>query len=255
MNWLVLGMTAVSLVISSMTIETAATEKTETAADTAGSDEEKEDAASDAATSEEKTSEEDSAESASSADASESKGASGSAGASLGSSDDNGLDIATFCSFVIPKDFEMSEDRGIFVNKSYPMEASTIQFSYYDNGLEIPLTNRERLEMEQQNSELVADLSADLTRDIYEETISAAYNSEYGEDVGFKVSSFENIKVDGYPGYKIEASFGQNGHETIYQTVYLLLSRYRTFTVTFQRAEDDDCDELFRNCAATIHVH
>ena len=164
-------------------------------------------------------------------------------------------DVATYCSFVIPGEFEISEYKGIFVNKSYPMESSTIQYSYYDNGLSEMLTNREKLERKEQDTLPAALRTSELTRDIYEETLSAAYNKEYGEDVGFSVSSFDSITIDGFPGYKIESSFTQSGQETVHQTVYLLLSKYRTFTVTFQRAEDDDVDELFRNCASTIHVH
>lgn len=164
-------------------------------------------------------------------------------------------EVATYCSFVIPGEFEVSEYKGVFVNKSYPMESSTIQYSYYDNGLDEMLTNREKKERKEQNTLPAADLTSELTKSIYEETLSAAYNKEYGEDVGFTVSSFDNITIDGFPGYRIESSFTQSGQETVYQTVYMLLSKYRTFTVTFQRAEDDDCDELFRNCASTIHVH
>ncbi|MCR5403696.1 MAG: hypothetical protein K6E91_07770 [Butyrivibrio sp.] len=168
---------------------------------------------------------------------------------------DGESDVATYCSFVIPGQFEISEYKGVFVNKSYPMESSTIQYSYYDNGLSEMLTNREKQERKEENTLPAAVKTAELTKGIYEETLAAAYNKEYGEDVGFTVSSFDNITVDGYPGYKIESSFTQTGQETVHQTVYLLLSKYRTFTVTFQRAEDDDCEELFENCAATIHVH
>lgn len=167
---------------------------------------------------------------------------------------DSGLAEAMFCSFVIPNDFEVSEFSGVFTNKSYPMESSTIQYSYFDNGMGTPLTNRERLERQEQGISPEAERSTELTKDIYEETLAAAYNSEYGEDVGYSVSSFSDIIIDGYPGYKIEANFKQSGQETVYQTVYMLLSKYRTFTVTFQRAEDDDCEELFEKCASTIHV-
>ena len=78
--------------------------------------------------------------------------------------------------------------------------------------------------------------------------------SEYGEDVGYSVSSFDKITVDGHPGYKIEATFQAADQERVYQTVYILLSKYRTFTITFQRAEDDDCLDAFSECESTIHV-
>ena len=161
---------------------------------------------------------------------------------------------ASYCSFVVPPEFNPSGEKGLFINKNHPMESSTIQYSVYYNGLDVVLTNREKKALAEHNEPKVTDKSTDLTKEIYQETISAAYNSEYGEDVGYSDSSFDKITVDGYPGYKIEASFKATDEETIYQTVYMLLSRYRTFTITFQRAEDDECQDVFAECQSTIHV-
>ena len=165
------------------------------------------------------------------------------------------LKEAGFCSFVVPSQFTPSSVKGLFINKEHPMESSTIQYSVYYNKLDVILTNREKAALAEINEPKVTDKSTDLTKDIYQETISAAYNSEYGEDVGYSVSSFDKINIDGYPGYRIEASFHATDQETVYQTVYMLLSRYRTFTITFQRAEDDDCQDAFSECQSTIHVH
>jgi len=164
------------------------------------------------------------------------------------------LKEATCCSFVVPLQFVPSGEKGLFVNKDHPMESSTIQYSVYYNGLDVVLTNREKAALAEHNEPKVTDKSTDLTKDIYQETISAAYNSEYGEDVGYTVSSFDKITIDGYPGYKIEGSFQAADQEKIYQTVYMILSKYRTFTVTFQRAEDDECQDAFSECQSTIHV-
>jgi hypothetical protein len=73
--------------------------------------------------------------------------------------------------------------------------------------------------------------------------------------VGFVVSSFDKITVDGYPGYRIVSSYQAADEEKVHQTVYMLLSKYRTFTISMQRAEDDDCEALFEECASSIHVH
>ena len=165
------------------------------------------------------------------------------------------LKEAGCCSFVVPLQFNPSSTKGLFINKDHPMESSTIQYSVYYNKLDVILTNREKAALAEINEPKVTDKSTDLTKDIYQETISAAYNSEYGEDVGYSVSSFDKITVDGYPGYKIEATFQAKDQEKVYQTVYMLLSKYRTFTITFQRAEDDDCQDAFSECQSTIHVH
>ncbi len=168
---------------------------------------------------------------------------------------EDSLKTADWCSFLIPSQFEPSTEKGVFKNKSYPMESSSIMYSIYDNGKEVKLTNREKEALKGSVAPSVADETEKITKEIYEETLSAAYNSEYGQDVGFSVSAFENITVDGYPGYRIDSSYQAQDEEVIYQTVYMLLSRYRTFTITFQRAEDDDCEDLFKECASSIHVH
>ena len=164
------------------------------------------------------------------------------------------LKEARFCSFVVPPQFTPSGEKGLFINKEYPMESSSITYSVYYNGQDAVLTNREKAVMAGNGEPKVTDKSTDLTKEIYQETIAAAYNSEYGEDVGYSVSSFDKITVDGHPGYKIEATFQAADQERVYQTVYMLLSKYRTFTITFQRAVDDDCLDAFSECESTIHV-
>ena len=166
------------------------------------------------------------------------------------------LDPATYCSFVIPPEFTPSQEKGLFINQNHPMESSSIKYDFYDNGLDVILTNREKAAIKEAGEEtVIADESTSLTKEIYAETMAAAYNSQYGQDVGFTVSSFDKITVDGYPGYKIVSSYQAADEEKIHQTVYMLLSKYRTFTISMQRAEDDDCAELFEECGSSIHVH
>ena len=166
------------------------------------------------------------------------------------------LDPASYCSFVIPPDFVPSKEKGLFINQNNPMESSSIKYDFYDNGLDVILTNREKAAIKEAGEEKpVADESMSLTKEIYQETVAAAYNSQYGQDVGFVVSSFDKITVDGYPGYRIVSSYQATDEERVHQTVYMLLSKYRTFTISMQRAEDDDCEALFEECASSIHVH
>ncbi len=166
------------------------------------------------------------------------------------------LDKASYCSFVIPPDFMPSQEKGLFINQNHPMESSSIKYDFYDNGLDVILTNREKAAIKEAGEEtVIADESTSLTKEIYEETMAAAFNSQYGQDVGFAVSSFDKITVDGYPGYKIVSSYQAADEEKVHQTVYMLLSKFRTFTISMQRAEDDDCEALFEECASTIHVH
>ncbi len=168
---------------------------------------------------------------------------------------ENELKEASWCSFIIPSEFEPSTEPGLFRHKNYPMESSSIKYSCYYNGEDILLTNREKAELSQNGAPKVADDTQDLTKEIYEQTISSAYNTEYGQDVGYTVSSFDNITIDGYPGYKIASSYQAAGEEKIYQTVIMMVSKYKTFTITYQRAEDDYCEESFEESANSIHVN
>ena len=165
------------------------------------------------------------------------------------------LKTASYCSFVIPPEFVPDKENGLFINKNHPMESSSIKYDFYDNGLDVLMTNREKAALKEAGEmSVITDESVSLTREIYQ-TMQATYNNKYGQNVGFAVSSFDRITVDGYPGYKIVASYQASGEEKVHQTVYMLLSRYRTFTISMQRAEDDDCEAFFDECAASIHVH
>ena len=164
------------------------------------------------------------------------------------------LETAVQCSFTIPAEFVPGNQKGLFVNVNSPMESSTIQYSVYDNGLDKVLTNRERRELEEAGTAAVIDESVNLTKDIYQSRLSAEYNKAYGEEVNFNVSSFTKIRVDGYPGFKIESTYQKSDEEQIHQTVYMIISKYRLFTIAYQRAEDDDCLDAFEASSETIHV-
>ncbi|MCR4902771.1 MAG: hypothetical protein K6A23_07930 [Butyrivibrio sp.] len=162
------------------------------------------------------------------------------------------LEVAKSCTFVIPSEFVPSSTEGLFVDKNAPYESGTISYSVAITGEEVVLTNKER-ELEYEES-LIEDASTQLTKDIYESQMTQAYNSKYGFDVAYSVSSFDIVEIDGFPGYKIGASYN-DGKQNIYQTVYMIISRYKTFTICYTRAEDDDVSEQFDKSAKTIHVN
>ncbi|SFQ27235.1 hypothetical protein SAMN04487928_12831 [Butyrivibrio proteoclasticus] len=165
------------------------------------------------------------------------------------------LKEARQCTFVVPSEFTLQAETGIFINKNEPMESSSISYDIYDNGKKVTLTNREKKMNPASIEKAAIDNTSNLTKSEYEKLLSDSYNDAFGSDVDFKVESFENITVDGYPGYHIESSFMVPDQQKAYQTVYMILSKYKTFTITYQRAEDDKCQELFEQSAATIHVN
>ena len=170
-------------------------------------------------------------------------------------SSDGDLKTATQCSFIIPPQFVPGDGEGLFRHKDYPMESSSISYNIYYNGKDKVLTNREKQALLQKAEAALVDESENLTKEIYQDLMSEAYSGEYGKNVDFTVTAFSQKSFDGYPGYKIISEFQPEGEMRVHQTVYIILSKYRTFTITFQGAEDDECQELFDQSAATIHVN
>ena len=166
----------------------------------------------------------------------------------------NELEVATQCSFIIPSDFVPGNESGLFINKNYPMESSSIKYSIYENGKDKVLTNREKKTLAANGSSLSVEDSINLTKDIYQSILAEAYEKAYGMDVGYKVTDFTTKDFDGFPGYKIMAEFNTESNIMVYQTVYIILSKYKTFTISYQMAEDDECREMFDTSASTINV-
>lgn len=160
---------------------------------------------------------------------------------------------ATGCTFVLNSEFVPAGVKGYYVNKYRPMESSSVSYNVHDNSADSMLTNREKAEIA--SGEKSIDSLGKLDKHKYEALVSEGYKAQYGADVGFKVESFDHIEIDGYPGYKIVAKYEPEGSQVVHQTVYIIRSKYRTFTITYQRAADDDCEESFNISASTIRVH
>lgn len=163
------------------------------------------------------------------------------------------LKEATGCTFVLNRDYVPGGEKGFYVNRHWPMESSSVTYNVYDNGANLTLTNREKAQLGEVDTTVYNMEKLDKHK--YESLFSAAYAAEYGGDVHFRVEAFKRIEIDGYPGYRIDASYEPEGSQPIFQTVFIIRSKYRTFTITYQRASDDECQESFDISADTIHVH
>ena len=93
----------------------------------------------------------------------------------------------------------------------------------------------------------------ELSKESYEKMMAQQYAMVYGTAVSYQVSSFENITVDGFPGYRIEASW-KDASQNIDQTVIMILSADKTYTITWSQAEDDLHTEDFAESQASVHV-
>ena len=155
------------------------------------------------------------------------------------------LKEATGCTFVLNSEFVPAGVKGYYVNKYRPMESSSVSYNVHDNSADSMLTNREKAEIA--SGEKSIDSLGKLDKHKYEALVSEGYKAF--------MSNFERIEIDGYPGYKIVAKYEPEGSQVVHQTVYIIRSKYRTFTITYQRAADDDCEESFNISASTIRVH
>lgn len=164
------------------------------------------------------------------------------------------LSEASGCSFIVPAGFVMTADEGVFVNEHYPLESANITYKVSYLPKEKVLTNKEKADgvsATESDEELLYD---NLTKDIYEEIQKENYVNLYGEDVDFGVDSFNENTIDGYPGYMIETHLTPTGSQTVYQKIFIILSRYKAFSIIYSRADDDDFEESFAESIESIHI-
>ena len=86
------------------------------------------------------------------------------------------------CTFTVPESFMESEDvPGMYVTKRYPIDASTIYYTEYEQDKSMQLMTE-------------ATFKAQV-----EETLRQSYDNE----IEVSVDSFEKIEIDGYPAFRI----------------------------------------------------
>ena len=125
----------------------------------------------------------------------------------------------SYCAVLIPSSYQESEEvPGMYVHKRNPLDSSNIYYTVSggsDEGL----------------------VSTELTKEVYEELLEAAYE-ESGQSVDLNVDSFEEIDMEGVPGYKIRSSYQVDEGE-IEQLTYLILAQ-DTYTITYSQMSDDE---------------
>ncbi len=166
----------------------------------------------------------------------------------------NVLPSAKSCTFILPEDYQSSSEAGMFVNSHYPLDASNITFQETALHEETEgMTNAEKAASTTGATVQAGDNMQELSKESYEKMMAQQYAMVYGTAVSYQVSSFENITVDGFPGYRIEASW-KDASQNIDQTVIMILSADKTYTITWSQAEDDLHTEDFAESQASVHV-
>ena len=134
-------------------------------------------------------------------------------------SKDSGREEVSYCAVLIPEDYQESEDiPGMYLHERNPLDSSNIYYTVSEGS----------------GDGVVSDT---LTREAYEETLEEAYE-ESGQKVDLNIESFEEIDMEGVPGYKIRSSYAV-GDKEIEQLAYLILAK-DTYTITYSQMSDDE---------------
>ncbi len=125
-------------------------------------------------------------------------------------------DKVRYCALLIPAGYMPSEEvEGMYVHEKSPLDSSNIYYTVSEGDM----------------------ISKELTEEIYEETVENAFLDE-GWDVDLQVETFEEIDMEGIPGYKIRSSYQLDDSE-IEQLAYLILAE-ETYTITYSQMADDE---------------
>lgn len=135
------------------------------------------------------------------------------------------------CTFDLPEGFTESEEMaGMYVTDRYPIDASSI---YY-------------MEAEQDKTLQL------LTEETFCEQAQESLREAYGEEITVNVDSFERIKIDGYPAFRILCHY-QIGRIQITQLEYAI-NADKSYMITYSQTSDYDYMEAYEASAETIRV-
>lgn len=123
------------------------------------------------------------------------------------------------CAVLIPAGYKESEEiPGMYVHERNPLDSSNIYYTVSEGS--------------------AGNVPESLTRESYQAMVEEAYR-EAGQEVELQITSFEEIDMDGIPGYKIRSSYKVDADAEIEQLVYLILAK-DTYTITYSQLSDDE---------------
>ncbi len=135
------------------------------------------------------------------------------------------------CSFTLPEAFSESEDiEGMYVTKRYPIDASTI---YY-----VALARDVALQL--------------MTEETFKAQAEENFEKAYGEKIEVIIDSFERIKIDGCPAFRILCHY-QVGDTEMTQLEYAI-NADKSYVITYSQTEDYDRMEEYEASAETIRL-
>lgn len=132
---------------------------------------------------------------------------------------ENSREEVSYCAVMIPASYQESEEvPGMYVHNRNPLDSSNIYYTVSEGS----------------ESGMV---SSALTQETYEKVLEEAYK-QAGQKVDLVIESFEEIDMEGVPGYKIRSSY-QVEDGQIEQLAYLIIAQ-DTYTITYSQMSDDE---------------
>lgn len=135
------------------------------------------------------------------------------------------------CSFTLPEAFSESEDiEGMYVTRRYPIDASTIYYVALGRDVALQL----------------------MTEETFKAQAEENFRKEYGEEIEVTIDSFESIRIDGCPAFRILCHY-QVGDTHISQLEYAI-NADKSYVITYSQTSDYDRMEEYEASAETIHL-
>lgn len=135
------------------------------------------------------------------------------------------------CSFTLPEAFSESEDiEGMYVTKRYPIDASTIYYVALGKDVALQL----------------------MTEETFKAQAEENFEKAYGEEIEVIIDSFERIKIDGCPAFRILCHY-QVGDIEMTQLEYAI-NADKSYVITYSQTEDYDRMEEYEASAETIRL-
>lgn len=135
------------------------------------------------------------------------------------------------CTFTVPESFMESEDvPGMYVTKRYPIDASTIYYTEYEQDKSMQL----------------------MTEATFKAQVEETLRQVYDKDIEVSVDSFENIRIDGYPAFRILCHY-QIDDIVIKQLEYAI-NADKSYVITYSQTNDYDYMEDYEASAETISL-
>lgn len=135
------------------------------------------------------------------------------------------------CSFTLPEAFAESEDiEGMYVTKRYPIDASTIYYVVLGRDVALQL----------------------MTEETFKAQTEENFEKDYGEKIEVTIDSFERIKIDGCPAFRILCHY-QVGDTEITQLEYAI-NADKSYVITYSQTSDYDRMEEYEASAETIRL-